>query len=67
MSIYLQIEEFVKEKTQLRFREECYFPNRSGHVSVILVFLVIIYDFLPEKDLQQQAGLRFVRQLSTLI
>lgn len=58
MSISLQIEEFVKEKIQLRFREECSFPNRTGHVSVKLVFLIITYIISFKKN-KQQSGLEF--------
>lgn len=60
MSISLQIEEFVKEKIQLRFREESSFPNRPGHVSVKLVFLIITYMIsFKKKYFKQQSGLGF--------
>lgn len=55
MSISLQIEEFVKEKIQLRFREESSFPNRPGHVSVKLVFLIITYIISFKKKILQAA------------
>lgn len=59
---------FVKEKIQLRFRQECYSPNWPGRVSVILVFLVIIYtiSFLKKTYVKQQAGLGFGREQNIL-